>query len=434
MTGNRVPRPTSVANGVSRRRALQVLGGGLCGVPAALSLSAAPRTAAAPRVQTTGERQELTVSVGRQPWAAGNSPITQYMIDNKLYEQAAAEVGYDLSVDYRDYPSALPQVEAMVGGDLDLGMWGNTPIIRAIAAEQPFTIVNVGEGHFRFILATKPDRGIRKPEDLKGKTIGALFGGDPYNVLSQMLLYTLGSGNPEDHDITVVNTPTQAQAATIPRGMDAAIVTYPAFLKAQLEVGTVGIINSFGYTEDHYQGPAGEGAGILLDSVKESPFYPDGFYLHRSFWLTHNSLLEEHPDVVGAFVVAQQQAVEKLIAMDPTEVSQLVVDYWELPPEQGAKVIEDEVVFIRGWVWPTEGDASAVLETSKFMVEGEIIEEPLTWQQVRDNMAKVAPLLKEAYERAGSYPPPEQFQATDTPDIRGLPSWQMDQWKDPDSA
>lgn len=435
MAGSLTSPDRKTTTEISRRRVLQVGGGGLLGGPAALALPGAMRAVAFPSRQDTasGERQSLTVSVGRQPWAAGNSPITQYMMDHGLFEAAAAEVGYDLTVDYRDYPSALPQVEAMVGGELDLGMWGNTPIIRAIAAEQPFTVLTVGEGHFRFVLATKPDSGIRNMEDLKGKTVGALLGGDPYNVLSQMLLYELGSGNPEDHDISIVNTSTQAQAATLPRGMDAAIVVYPAFLKAQQELGTVGIINSFGYTEDHYQGPAGEGGGILLESVKESPFYPDGFYLHRSFWVTHNNLLENHPQVVVAFSVAQQQAVEAMSTMDPAEISQLVEEYWELPPELGAKVVQDEVLFIRGWIWPTEGDARAVLETSKFMVSGGLIEEPLTRQQVRGNMAKAAPLLEEAYERTDQNIPRDEFLGTDAQDIRGLPTWEMEEWNDSES-
>ena len=98
-------------------------------------------------------------------------------------------------------------------------------------------------------------------QDLKGKTVGALLGGDPYNALSQILLHELGSGDPRRTASSSINTPTQAQAATIPRGMDAAMLIYPAFLKAQQEVGTVGIVNSFGYTEDHYKGPAGEGGG-----------------------------------------------------------------------------------------------------------------------------------------------------------------------------
>ena len=34
--------------------------------------------------------QEVKVSVGRIPWAAANSPITQYMIENRLFEARAA--------------------------------------------------------------------------------------------------------------------------------------------------------------------------------------------------------------------------------------------------------------------------------------------------------------------------------------------------------
>ncbi len=77
------------------------------------------------------------------------------------------------------------------------------------------------------MLATRKDSPIRNIADLKGKTVGALLGGDPYNVLSQMLRYELGNPDPKALNITVVNTPTQAQAATIPTGMDAAVLIYP---------------------------------------------------------------------------------------------------------------------------------------------------------------------------------------------------------------
>jgi hypothetical protein len=89
-------------------------------------------------------------------------------------------------------------------------------------------------------------------------------------------------------------------------------------------------MNSFGYTEDYYQGPLGKGAGILLPSVKKSAFYPDGYYLHRSFWVVNNTLAEKHPKVVVAFLMAQQEAVAALSAMEPGAVSQLVKEYWKL--------------------------------------------------------------------------------------------------------
>ena len=371
----------------------------------------------------------VTVAVGRQPWAAGNSPITQYMIDNKVFEKRAQEMGIELTVDWRDYPSAQPMVEAFVSDNLDLGMWGNTPIIRGIAAQQPWSILNVGEGHFRFVIATRADSEVRNVEDLKGKTIGVLLGGDPYNALSQILLHELGSGDPKEFDIKLINVPTQAQAATIPTGIDAAVVIHPAFLKAQKELGTVGIVNSFGYTESHYKGPAGEGAGHLLESVKKSAFYPDGYYLHRSFWMGRNQIIDETPDVVVAFAAAQQDAVTALKAMQPGEISQLVTKYWELEPELGAKVVEDDVIFHRDWIWPTEGDVGAIVETSKFMVAGGLIPQALEWEPVVENVKKAAPLLKKAYDLTGSVPDEAAFAETDAGDLRGAPTWQADSWK-----
>ncbi|HTI46186.1 MAG TPA: ABC transporter substrate-binding protein [Casimicrobiaceae bacterium] len=385
---------------------------------------------AAPAIVRGQGRKAAKVSVGRQPWAAGNSPVTQYMIANKTFERFAADAGYDLTVDYRDYPSALPMVEAFVSGNLDFGMWGNTPIDRLIAQNQPIQLITVGEGHFRFVLATRKDSPIRNIGDLKGKTVGALLGGDPYNVLTQMLRYELGNADPRAFNITVVNTPTQAQAATIPSGMDAAMLIYPAFLKASTEIGTVGIMNSFGYTESHYKGPAGEGAGHLLESVKKSAFYPDGYYLHRSFWIGSPKVMQGDPAIVTAFVQAQQDAVAKLSKMNAGDVSQLSKKYWELPPELGAKVVEDDVLFKRGWCWPTEGDAIALLETSKYMVDGRLIPKPLAWSQVKGGFAQAAPLVKAAYDKTGQVPPEGQFNDKSAQDLRGAPVWELDRWKE----
>ncbi len=402
-------------SGASRRRFIVTTG-------------AASLALAVPAIVRGQGRKQLKVSVGRQPWAAGNSPVTAYMLNNRTFERFAADAGYDLTVDYRDYPSALPMVEAFVSGNLDFGMWGNTPIVRLIAQNQPVQIITVGEGHFRFVLATRKDSPIRNIGDLKGKTVGALLGGDPYNVLSQMLRYELGNADPKAFDITVVNTPTQAQAATIPTGMDAAVLIYPAFLKANAEIGTVGIMNSFGYTEAHYKGPAGEGAGILLPSVKKSAFYPDGYYLHRSFWIGSPKLIQSDPAIVTAFVLAQQDAVAKLSATKPGEVSELARKYWELPPELGAKVVEDDVLFKRGWVWPTEGDAAALLETSKYMVDGKLIPKPLAWTQVKGAFAQTAALDKAAYDKSGGKPQAGGFNDKNAQDLRGAPVWDAQSW------
>lgn len=405
------------ANLIARRRALQLLSAGA-------ALAAAPRFARA-----QGNKQTFKLSIGRIPWAAGNSPMTQYMINNKLFEKHASALGYDLTVEWREYPTALPMVEAIVGNNLDMGMWGNTPIIRAISNKLPISLMVVGEGHLRFVIATRKGSPIRTIQDLKGKTVGTLLGGDPYNALSQMLRHELGSANPKDHDIKIVNMTTLAQAAQVPTGTDATCAIYPAYLAAE-PTGTVAVMNSFGYTEGYYEGPLGKGAGIQLPSVKKSAFFPDGYYLHRSFWLAHNNVVEKHPNVVVAFLSAQQEAVAALTAMDPGAVSQLVKDYWKLDAEAGAKVVKDDVLFARGWSWPTENDARAVLETSKYLVDNKVIEAPLQWAQVKGAFERTAPLVKQAYERLGSKPAAAEFMRTDVSDLRGMPLWQMNQWAD----
>lgn len=406
--------------GTSRRKLL------LAGAAAAGSAIAMPGF-----VRAQGSRKPLKLSIGRIPWAAGNSPMTQYMINNKLLEKRAGDFGYDLTIDWREYPTALPMVEAMVGNNLDIGMWGNTPIIRAISTGLPISPIVVGEGHLRFLITTRKGSPIRNAQQLKGKTIGVSLGGDPQSALTQMLKYELGVQDVlKEADIKYVNMPTHAQAASVPTGVDATCTISPAYYAAQAS-GTQAIMNSFGYTEDYYEGPAGKGAGILLPSVKKSPFFPDGYYLHRSFWIGRNALIEKEPQAVVAFIVAQQEAVAALSAMDAGAVSQLVKEYWKLDAPNGAKVVKDDVLFSRGWSWPTEKDALAVLASSRYMADNKQIEKALGWDQVRTAFQRTGPLVKQAYDKLGAKPAAAEFQRTDVADLRGRPVWEIDKWANP---
>ncbi|MFT3719215.1 ABC transporter substrate-binding protein [Pseudorhodoferax sp.] len=406
---------------ISRRRL--ALGGA--------ALAAGALVGAPAYVHAQGSRQPLKLSIGRIPWSAGNSPMTQYMIEHKLLEKRAAEYGYDLAIDWREYPTALPMVEAMVGNNLDIGMWGNTPIIRAIASGLPISPLVVGEGHLRFLITTRNGSPIRNVAQLRGKTIGVSLGGDPQSALTEMLKAELGVQDVmKEAGIRYVNMPTHAQAASVPTGVDATCTISPAYYAAQAS-GTVAIANSFGYTEDYYEGPLGKGGGILMPSVKKSQFFPDGYYLHRSFWIGRNALIDQHPRAVAAFIVAQQEAVAALSAMDPGEVSQLVKQYWKLDAAAGGKVVKDDVLFARGWSWPTEKDALAILASSRYMADNKQIQKPLSWETVRAQFQRAAPLVKQAYDKLGAKPEASEFLRTDVADLRGRPVWEIDQWGQP---
>ena len=381
------------------------------------------------------DARRCTVSVGRQPWAAGNSPITQYMMDNNLFEKQAAELGYKLTVDYRDYPSAMPQVEAFVGSNLDFGMWGNTPIIRGIAQQAALDRAQCRRGPSALRDRRAPRQSaIRNVQDLKGKTVGALLGGDPYNALSQILFGELGSGDPAANDIKIVNTPTQAQAATVPPGMDAAIVIYPAFLKAHRDDrhGRRSSIPSATPRTTTRARQARAAASSCHRSRSRRSIRTASICTARSGWC-RTALLEKHPEVVVAFIAAQQEA-GRGARQDgsPDEVSQISSrSTGTCRRELGAKVVKDEVLFIRGWVWPTEGDAGALARRSRSSWwQGGLIDQPLTWDQVRDASPRTGRRLCSRPGSDGQVAGRGRLHRRKRPsDLRGLPVWDMDKWR-----
>jgi hypothetical protein len=80
--------------------------------------------------------------------------------------------------------------------------------------------------------------------------------------------------------------------------------------------------------------------------------------------------------------------------------------------------VKDDVLFQRGWVWPTEGDAAALLETSKYMVEGKMIPKPLAWSQVQGAFALASVPVKAAWEKMGRSPH-RRLPGPDAKDLRG---------------
>ena len=64
------------------------------------------------------------------------------------------------------------------------------------------------------------------------------------------------------------------------------------------------------------------------------------------------------------------------------------------------------------------------------MVANKVIDNPLNWKQVKDAFSRTAPLVKQAYDLSGKKPPESDFMRTDASDLRGVPVWQMEKWKE----
>lgn len=368
------------------------------------------------------QEQKLTVSIGRLPWGALNSPITQHMIRNKMVEAEARQLGYDLTLDWRDYPSAAPQVEAMQAGKLDMGVWGNVPIVRNIATGQPIHVLALAEGGLNFQIGVPKGSAIKTIEDLKGKRIGTLLGGDPHFFLAMLLKAHFGNADPAAHGITMIQSPSFTMLASMPKGLDAVTLITPSFLLGQEQKTLDGLVDNFGRTGDAYEGPLGKGANHLVPSVRKSDFYPEGYYLHRTMWVGRGEFVKQHPKVIVAFLTALNRATQQVAKMNPNDVSDMAKEYWKLPASQGSIIVKDDLLFKRTWTWLTEGDLRSIVANSRFMKEAKLLPKELGWDDVVRNIEPIAPLAKEAWERSQRHPAPDAF-TTSASDMRGAVMW-----------
>lgn len=381
-------------------------------------------TLAAP-VHATAQEQKLTISIGRLPWGALNSPITQHMMRNKMIEAEAKQLGYDLSIDWRDYPSAAPQVEAMQAGKLDFGVWGNVPVVRNIATGQPIHVLALAEGGLNFQIAVPKGSTIKTIEDLKGKRIGTLLGGDPHFFLAMLLKAHFGNADPAAHGITMIQSPSFTMLASMPKGLDAVTLITPSFLLGQEQKTLDSLVDNFGRTGAAYDGPLGKGANLAVPSVQKSEFYPEGYYLHRTMWVGRGDFVKQHPKAVVAFLTALNRATQQVAKMNAGDVSDLAKEYWKLPSIQGSVIVKDDLLYKRSWTWLTEGDLRSIVANSRFMKEAKLLPKDLSWDDVIRNIQPIAPLAREAWERSQRHPAPAAFVEASS-DMRGAVLWNFE--------
>jgi ABC-type nitrate/sulfonate/bicarbonate transport system substrate-binding protein len=363
------------------------------------------------------------IRISRLPWGAINSCTTALMIRDKMVEAAASELGFKAAVEWRDYPAAQPSVEGMRADALDIGLWGNTPVIRSISVGMPVSMLLLGEGRLNFQLCVRPGSPIKNLNDLKGKKVGTLLGADPHFFLMTVLDAFYGNPDPAAQNISMVQVPSFAQAATMPEGLDAVSIITPAYLKGVADKRLVKLLDNYGMTGPAYDGPEGKGEGIQLPQFKKSKVYPESFYLHRTIWMTRSKFAQENPQSVEAFVLAHERALQKVSAMKPEDAAALAQKFWKIPPAQGAIIVKDDLLYRRSWGWLTEGDLRGLTVNSGLMVQGGILQKPIDMQTMTRNVAPVREIAKKAYDRLKA-PPAKEFLRTDQ-DIRGRPFWEI---------
>jgi sulfonate transport system substrate-binding protein len=156
-----------------------------------------------------------------------------------------------VSVDWVEFSSGPPMMEAMNAGSIDFGQVGDTPPIFAQAAGanivyvagQPITN---GQG-----ILVRPDSGIRTVADLKGKRVGLAKGSSAHNVT----IIALEKAGLQYSDITPVYLNPPDAAAAFARGsIDAWAIWDPYFAIGEIKGGGRVLVqaNEVGKTNSFY--------------------------------------------------------------------------------------------------------------------------------------------------------------------------------------
>jgi sulfonate transport system substrate-binding protein len=158
---------------------------------------------------------------------------------------------FGIEIDWIDFPSGPPMLEAMNAGSIDFGQVGDTPPIFAQAAGarivyvagQPITN---GQG-----ILVNADSAIHSLSDLKGKRVGFTKGSSAHNVV----VMALEKANLQYSDITPVYlSPPDGAAAFARDAIDAWAVWDPFFAIGELRGGGRVLVNAnaLGKTNSFY--------------------------------------------------------------------------------------------------------------------------------------------------------------------------------------
>lgn len=385
----------------------------------------------------------LTAVVGRPALAAdgkvkmpigvgshtNGGPLVVYMQEHGLIEAASEAAGVDIMPEFQDFQALLRMLQGVAAGQLQYGMLGSTPAIRLLATSpDPAVPIAIAGGGLDFPVQVPAGSPIRNMEDMRNKTVLTIVGSDLHLQWVNMLWAYFGTSDASEVGITMRNITAVTELWEAHDGIDAIVGLNPGSFGAEERGVLSTLMTNYGTTGKHYDGPEGKGAGHTLDWFKRSPFAPEAFYPHRIWWAVRQQFLDEHPEAVTAFLVANQQAAAAMAQMPPTDVTNIIGDHWPQSASIDARnaVVEATTWYKRGWTWITEGDAKTLSGLSS---EKEIFEIPLSTEKVKDILGRGADVTRAAYEQVGQTPALDVLTNTDAGDVRGLPQWQVADWK-----
>lgn len=298
----------------------------------------------------TGTEKKAEINFGYQP----STHQLAYMTAMKKgwWTENLAPYGITVDASKNEYlfPTGAPEMQAMLGGEIDVAYVGAAPVLSAIATGLDAKIVAAVQTQGS-ALVVKPDIEYTGPDSLKGHTIATFPSGTIQDTVLRDWLLLNGIDPESDVDIRPMG-PGDAVTAITAGQIDAVFLPAPSPT----------IIKEDGYGK------------IVLNSGEMSPNHP------CCVLVVSGKLIRENPDAVTEIVRTQIKASEYNLE-HTDEAAQIYSDYTKNTKEVAAKSFEN---WDGEWVSDPNLIVDGVLSYVKSQNELGYIEKNLTADDIFD--------------------------------------------------
>lgn len=201
----------------------------------------------------------------------------------KLFRKAGVEV---IS---KPFPLGKDALKSLIDGKADLAVVADTPLMFALLGGENLVIVaGISQSRRSLAIVTRNDRGIRRIEDLSGKSVGLSVGTNHTYFLDMILQ---NHGIPSDN-VKLVDMKTEEVISAFKEGrIDAAVVFQPNLARLTAEIGN-----------------------------RIKVFYGEDVYSFRFMLTGKASYVDSHPQEIRRILRALV-AAEQSISNHPTQAS-----------------------------------------------------------------------------------------------------------------
>ncbi|MBB3111437.1 sulfonate transport system substrate-binding protein [Paenibacillus phyllosphaerae] len=215
----------------------------------------------------------LTVKLGYQ----GKGGLFGKAQEAKWFEDAYGELG--VNVEWVEFQSGPPMIEAMTANHLDFAGMGNMPPIAAQAAGVDFTIISqVLEGKNNVAIIVPQDSAIQSVADLKGKKVAVTKGSNAYNFLYRVL----DKEGLKDSDLEVIQLQPDETQPSFESGKVDAWAVWDPYITLNTLTGK---------------------ARVLTDGASSGVLSP-------SFQLVRSGFAKDYPELVTLYLKTLQKAIQ----------------------------------------------------------------------------------------------------------------------------